>query len=47
MFQGEPGKVGRSAIGDSECGHGNDCENNKRDHAPALALWLSYGVLGV
>ena len=29
----EPGKVGRGAIGASECGHGNDCED---DQAPDL-----------
>jgi hypothetical protein len=47
MFQGEPGKFGRGAIGASESGHGNDCKDDKRDHAPDWALWLGYGVFGV
>ena len=34
-------------MGASECGHGNDCEDDKRDHPPAWALRLSYGVFGV
>jgi hypothetical protein len=47
MFQGELDKVGRGAMGVRECRDGNDCENEKRDHAPAWALRLSYGVLRV
>ena len=31
MFRGEPGKVERGAIGASESGHGNGCEDDKRD----------------
>ena len=38
MFQGELDKVGRGAIGAIGCGHGNDCEDDKRDRAPAWAL---------
>ena len=33
MFQGEPGKVGRSAIGARECRYGNDCEDDNREYA--------------
>jgi hypothetical protein len=50
MFQIEPGKVGRGAIGASEYGHRNERENDKHERAPdepAWALWLSYGILGV
>ncbi len=31
--QGEPQKVGRSAVGAKECGDGNDCEDDKREYA--------------
>ena len=34
-------------MGACEGGHVYDYDNDKRDHAPAGALWLSYGVLGV
>jgi hypothetical protein len=45
LFQGEPGKVGRGVMGART--HGNDCEDDNRDHAPAWGLRLSYGVLRV
>lgn len=47
MFQCEPGKVGRRAMGARERGYGNDCEDDNREYAPAWALRLSYGVLRV
>ena len=47
LFQGELDKVGRGAIGDRESGDRNDCEDDKGDHAPAWALWLSHRVLRV
>ena len=47
MFQGEARKVGRGSIGANECGHNNDCEDDKRGRAPGWALRLRDGVLRV
>jgi hypothetical protein len=52
MFQGERGKVGRSAMGARERGDGNDSEDDNREYSPegseaTWALRLSYGVLSV